>query len=434
MINYDPFSFPDDPSPTGYLRVEKFIPETYVAANAQPAPDPFQINGPFSGIYEPAPGHRYQIVPGFGEAEGFVRGFLPRGKPLLLDGLIHSLHEHKFPEISVQFLPHLGDPFAESSYGGEPNDRILNVSNQPVYVYDLLFAGNASLGFDNRSNPPWQLLPVEQERHVNFLLSPSGAVSNADLIPDAALTAERVENVTNAVALRNRPGTPFGEGQVQVQGIRGTLKADIRPPRNPTVAVYPVYRRKRDALHPDGVRIPTTPIALPTKAALEAELNRVYGNNANVWFNVTIAPEVLEFDDGEDLDGDGRCALNSAEQSQFENKAATDSYTYSIFLFDFGGWSRYFPLGGFTVQGIGGLAFQIPGDFVFTDSPGVNLLAHELGHCMGLEHTFQAEIPYGAANIPDHSETRVMGYGEGGGRVIKPERDIIHARLQALGL
>lgn len=416
--------------PAGEIRVENFIPEDYIAVAGQPPASSYVFNGPLT-----------PRDPLLGGTQTEKIGYVPRARDLHVSGTWQSYDAFDF--LFTNIVPQTSANnyfFGESTINGAGwiwnlNDSLLklhyaicNSSGDTTGYYD-------SKGFDGRSNPYWQMLPSGGSRTLSFHSTVATPLSKDDPL---TLQPDNIPVGSSTVAVSANGANP-GEKAVEAPDLGGKVKLDVRPRRNPTVAVYPVYRTKIDAQHPTGVRIDEGAVRLPTKAALEAELHAIYGERANVWFTVTVAPQELEFTPADDKDGNGKCAItDNDEKEKLRATAEGNGYDYSIFMFSTGGWETTIVLNAGTPQertvhipGQGGKADSIPGPFAVSDSPNVTLLAHELGHCMGLNHTFRQNTEvYGNCVIPDASDSRVMGYGRPGGkRLIKPERDVIFQNI-----
>ena len=407
------------PPPTVELRVEKFVPDRYTSVGGQPPDDPDYFTNPINPFVD---GQSFSEEP----------GSLPRGIDLHVSGTMQSSEPFYYSFLGVYpTTPSSSLPGGTMTYPG--GGTLLTINDSVMKVYDATASGDETKGFDSRSNPLWQMLTQDSQRTLTFKTDMA-----VNPVKDDPLTIapESLPVGTSSLTVSANGSGP-GEKEVSLPGLRAKVKIDVRPKRNPTVAVYPVYRVKIDAQHPDGVRIGA--ITLPKKEGLEAELNAIYRDQANVFFTVVIAPEVLEFTPLNDKDGNGRCAINDTKENvKLSDKANNNGFDYTLFLFAKGVWEQTFVLRAGTPQedvrhlpGQGGQALLIPGKWAVSDSPDVTLLAHELGHCMGLNHAFaNGNTVTGNSNIPDASDTRVMGYGSPlGRRLIKPERDIIFQNL-----
>lgn len=442
-----------------------FIPDDYVSVDGTPAPDPFEPPGPYTETLPYGPTLR---------ASGFrAPGTLKRGEIFQLDSMFRGSGDQAWCGITVaewwvfyltswDFLPHDPPPWWYSVSG-------------TVWAPDLTFTGDALLGFDGRSNPKWQMLPVGLNRQIDVQAAPittnpnglgmsrpiiyvgknpagqnePSSVECSPLVTGSQITVSHLTGIDSPILKQhklgpNPPDDPYfafvnWDTNQEYVTVRGALGVDIRPRYDLTVGVYPVYRRVRTILDPDGpgTRVPTYSIEqdIPSAASIAAELNQSFGNRANVWFTATIE-DAIEFDDWDDNSGDDHVAENTWQAIPFAAIANGDGHRVSVFVFAVGRWGqdyngRFIPLVGLAS------ANAIPGNYVFVDSftlegdGGPGLIAHEVGHCLGLQHAFAESNPIGTRFIPDIANERVIGYGHPNGRqLIKPERDIVHDNIQ----
>ena len=392
------------PVPAIDVKLDKFIPDDYsAAAHGDSPPDsPYEYTGPLN-LYQG------------GHSDTIKLGYLPRSIDLHGSGTLRGSTYYYITLEVVTGLRYRSLPGGTTTY---PNGSTLHTINDSIMrIYGAFIHSDEAKGFDARSNPTWQMLPTDGSSTLRINTEVAATLDRDGLtvIPDQV-------PVGNDTLVTVSPVGLTGEKTIEVPGLRAKVKLDLRARHNLTVAVYPLYRVKVDVQHPNGVRIDK--ITLPKKADLEAELHAIYGERANVWFTATIAPQELEFLPTDDFDGDGRCSIISSEANKFSAIADGNGYDYSLFIFATGGW------GDASGVGHGGQAVSIKGKFAFADSANANLLSHELGHCMGLSHAFQEGTGYSSSDIPDDSNTRIMGYGYTGRRLIKLERDEIFKKLE----
>ena len=69
---------------------------------------------------------------------------------------------------------------------------------------------------------------------------------------------------------------------------------------------------------------------------------------------------------------------------------------------------------------------------VVSKNASLDTYAHEIGHLLGLNHTWIEGTEYSEAKLPDDARGRVMCYDRTGRRLVKPERDAIHTQIKAL--
>jgi hypothetical protein len=426
-----------------------FLPDEFVSIGGSPAPDPWAPPSPYNDvIYGP-----FDL--GIEQA-----GFLKRG----------TIFGHSLDVLPSGSATWWG-MFAQEWIFMDTNWSGYITGNGIAWVPDLTFDGAPESGFDGRSNPKWQMVPAGSSRQVKVHAPPVTTATPAEMgigrpiikigdmpnppVQCSPLTTGTQITVTHSGPVDsyllkehtigpNPPNTaPYDPSSFfphdnwllgqDFENVRGTLGVDVRTQPTVSVAVYPVYHRRRWPNDPpEGTLLPPN-IELPTEEALRTELRRIYRDGANVEFTVAIAPEVLEWETDEDLDGDGRCSMNTDEDADFRFKARDNAYRVSIFVFDVGRWSIGYGLGSLdpVEMEIGANTNRIGGIYVFTDqrSGDVESLAHEVGHCLGLFHPFETnpDTPTNGYNVPDFSSTRIMGYNRTGqDRLIKSERDEIH--------
>lgn len=373
------FTHPRPPAPAVELKIDQFVPESYSAAeNGDQAPDsPYDYTGP---------------LPPY-EAEQTLTdkpGYLPRGVDLHGSGTLQSSNPFYYVTMGVYASP--ASSLAGGTLSNQGNGSLFTINDSVMKVYDATASGDETKGYDSRSNPVWQMLPEDGQA---VLTINTDLTQNPNKDEPLQLQPESLPAGTGSLTVSANGAGP-GEKQVSLPDFPTKVKIDVRPKRNPTVVVYPVYRLKVDAQHPNGVRIDKGAIPLPKKADLEAELNAIYRDQSNVFFTVVIAPQELEFTPLNDKDGNGKCAMNDDNENvKLVDKAQNNGFDYSLFLFSKGGWETTVVVGAGTplervvhTPGQGGRAYKVDSKWAVSDNPDANLLAHELGHCMGLDHAF----------------------------------------------
>jgi hypothetical protein len=233
-------------------------------------------------------------------------------------------------------------------------------------------------------------------------------------------------------------------------GLRVPLNVDVRPKVDLKIKVVRVLLRQRR----NGVLFDENPTQVPDPdiTALESELNTVFGSQANIYFTVDKTETYHDDDDDEsvpDEDTDGIPMFDALHGTVAGGSYYTDlaryyrnnGYIFTIFCCRLAkyiqrqGGSPSLALGGFANGKDDTAAFAVITPLV---GSGLDTYSHEIGHLLGLDHTWTVQSGYSEAELPDSPRGRLMCYDRTGYRLVKPERDVVHARakffLQRMGL
>ncbi len=320
----------DGAAHSGSVSLSGFIPASFVSTAGAVAPDPYIWSGSYDEIFMWDPHRLHEDrPPSCGKGLDRVPGYLTRGKNLT------------------------------AAIGGAPDIWGIDVTHTILFgsgvvqVRDLIFDGDPSQGFDGRSNPKWQMLPGHvaagtPTRTVTAHVPPFGDNGvRSDDSDQVAIHKQEAGNYDFELTAKGPDDTAdlsgfyweedhysnWQEGQ-SYSNVRGTLGVDIRPAKYPTVRVYRCYvRTPPDAQNPNGTLLPNHPITLPDESELTAELNRVYGQNANVWFQVHNEPASLELIPFYNTNGDQALTIGTSEEDHFLTIAKDSVDDYSIFVF-----------------------------------------------------------------------------------------------------
>lgn len=271
----------------------------------------------------------------------------------------------------------------------------------------VFFNGDETRGFDARSAPRWQMVPAGGAR--DLWLQTDAACALGASTAALQFTPGQVPAGYSSARVSADADTD-GDKTVEAVGQRASVGVDVRPAKQLAVVVHRVFR-----LRADGTRMDVPPQV--TKAALEAQLNAVYAWPANVFFTVTLGEDV-EFTAADDLIADNRIDFAN-ELAPF--RARVPEGQFAVFLVAKGAWGQKEGTPPKWRPSRGGRAFKAA-RLSFVDDglahlPGYtipSIIAHELGHCLGLFHAFSEDnAATGNGTIPDASASRVMGYGDG---------------------
>lgn len=185
-------------------------------------------------------------------------------------------------------------------------------------------------------------------------------------------------------------------GKVLEAATNREVKAVTLPPKGWTIGIYPtlIYDSYNGVYH--------YPPPLPDAATLQAELNDIYGRQANVTFTVILKPQITV-----DTANFGSPPFSPYPHPVSEMKSAlwNASNKEDLVLF----WVDEME------EGTAAQVFRIVSrGAVIGPDAGTKAVAHELGHCFGLSHCWRPDSDSSLANIADLESKRLMGYGSGG--------------------
>ncbi|MDQ3621075.1 MAG: hypothetical protein M3463_01085 [Verrucomicrobiota bacterium] len=418
---------------TGFVQAEKFIADD---ATEFPPPSPFRLDGPFRSV---------QILEewnDWGTQYTEKLGFYPKGETLQVSARVESVHQPIYKTPILQVTP--GDPGVWMMLPAGPtlveNDQTAVLTlNATLQVFDLSFEGNDFMGFDGRSHPQWQMVPLgrlvaERERQVTARVwpHPMGAFGSLITCLNAIEANPTVFNgPSTTFTLTSTVQSEPGEHYFLVNRMPGQLGMDVRAWTPIDVNIYLVtHIIGGQRFSVDG----------PDLDALRERLDSIYGEGANLWFNLSwgVGMEFNTDPGGDDTDeADQICALLTGEADKLRDRAALPGKDFSVFVF---GYSPENPRYGYGVKrppqpvepkrdGAAVAADR----YACVGSNDLTVIAHELGHLLNLDHVFEATNVAGNCKIPDDSDTRLMGYSDPlGRRLIKPERDIMYDAIEGL--
>jgi hypothetical protein len=323
-----------------------------------------------------------------------------------------------------------------------PNQH-LSMPGSVFAIYDgavIADDGNDRIGFDGKSNPVSQLVPLGENRTLRFDTFPK--VANVDteffLHADDGLTFNPVVIAQDPVDVIVTDLDASGEREIAMvcPATRGQIIFNVHKKRTLTVGIYKLLTRSWAPGETQG-RIVDKPLGELPAAILKTDLNRIFGEQANVWFEVENVLTPVYFDSNPNGTNDDTALLDAKidfvlESQKLQDIANNDTYHLSVFLCGPSAWGE--TIGGkFQVMPFFGGAFGIGAKFALMSMPDSAMTAHEIGHLLGLRHAFQAGTGYSTNEIPDDWQQRIMGYDRTGqNRLLKMERDIVRVRAKLL--
>ena len=254
-------------------------------------------------------------------------------------------------------------------------------------------------GFDGANLPPWLMVPQNGNNFAK-VYTPASSTLPLDfrMVPATSKDTCSPTTTTTSPKTITVNGVKAGEGS-SVQVSCGTAPPNGYPLR---VAVKP-YQYKYVELHEivqrDGIHPDVRPRACPSAAALEAYLNRVYGQQTNTYFFVGYEFHPVNYD----INGNNRLDVDvgsSPEHSEYQKYIEgfhRDGFLNIFFVNSFQQFRNNLPTD--VADSVFGRAFPNRGDAIVQDSfyyvslPGFEytnnapyIIAHEIGHLLGLAH------------------------------------------------
>jgi hypothetical protein len=416
---YYPNTDPFPALPTGNTAISPWIPET-----GSPAVPSLQFV--WTGPLNP------RSVGNFGGSITSKIGYIPRGEEITASGFWqgNSTWDYIYPSIAVDTSITL-DPYFTLTMNASGQLHTLNQTKFKTHIGE--FSGENGKGWDNATNPNYIMIPSEGKTKLLW-------TSNRDtgIIPN--------DNQTTIEPTTIQPGMT---GEINVHLITSgvldlnssalpsvKLKADIRPKATVKVTIYRVYCSVNTTKRQD---LPDLAVAKEVNDALD----ECFLNEANIKVTADLGEDII-WPISEDKDGDQRIDI-VLENKLFVDKAKADAADYSIFICTSGSWGTKFQQSGKWKPG--GAVYNTPDGLVSGGGTALpqlkiifidkghrssseqygNLIAHETGHCMGLNHPFLTTAATSGLVIPDVLNTRLMGYGNENTILLRyKERQIMH--------
>ncbi len=424
----------------GSLAIEGFYPSESPETPTTIEPNPFVLGGPFA-----------QTV----SKVGFITT-----REMLFAGA-HVETTFFIPEAFASLYP-IDHPWTglltagvHSDGSGEPG--LIDVFDLATDfgVYESRWTGDSSQGYDGASNPHWQMIPENAEpRLVSVDIAPAIGehafwLESLGIDIDDFFTGARLQSVqpgATPITLTHDSSTIFGGGgPLLPAGLRVPLNLDVRPRVDLKIKVVRLHMRYRK----NGVETLSNLLLVPdpNTVALATELNLTFGQQANVYFTVDKQTVIHDDDDDSSLtdeDTDGipgfetqgfTCPGSDWYTSLADSNRKDHGYIFTIFCSEFAKSPRH--ANGRPELVLGGQANSLSADaashaVITILASDLGTYAHEVGHLLGLSHPWISSDRYSETNLPDDARSRIMAYDRTGRRLVKPERDVIHAQVTAI--
>ena len=445
----------DDTGLAGHLMVSEFLEDTpSTGQTAPPPPNPYDV--PLENHPNTVVNHYWNYGEWWVTQEVSVTGFLATGKILDLSGICSAPASNTtagfdYPTLGFDTTNTLG--LSNLNTAGVPNNGgrfVLDLAGMHLAAYRMEFSGNANEGYDSASYPNCQMIPLPgaslplSPRDVTFKILPDwNGFPVASYILRAASIITFADPVSGGAGENVHPGDNIrritdnddfnvpGTTGVWVDGMGGMLVCDVRKRREIKVKIvnvrltYPtgssianpgdrttprsqwVTERNELILHAQD----TAPVS-----QVQTEMNDTFGKQANVWITVSEDPTTMIVDDldacltMEEADAAGHPLRTKALQNRI---SGTGQFT----LFRIAGKTGRV-IGGTVLVDLFASRVNFIGalDSLFANMSilaGSKAYAHEVGHLLGLHHTWVApnpETPSSESLIPDDARRRIMCY------------------------
>lgn len=451
----------------GHVMLPGFIRDTpSTGRDAQLPPNPFD----FSLANNPNTVNRPYEGPGGWQSERgiFESGYISTGKILNLSGSVTGPGPNQgvsfgFPifEILSQSAANVSDPFgtAAANQGGR---TVRSLDGAKYAAYRSEFSGDYAQGYDAASNPNWQMVPLAgtpRDFHVNVLpdwnavppasypiVNYSGTTIGDPASGGVGDSVKPGDNTRRFIT--PDPGTAPDTGTLYVDNMGQFLYTDIRKRREIKVRIVNVllkYPSGASIAHPDNspnpIWVPESDFGIrhlgATAAQIQQELNDTFGRQANVWITVTEDPNIMWVYDRDGClaveEADADTPIHAVRAMALQNRANGSGF-FTLFRVSDRSGSR--TIDGKTVSGgYSGKVNKIgPPKSLFAfvrDYASADTYAHEIGHLLGLYHTFEFNTNYGEGVVPDDARRRLMCWDRYSTTraIIMPEREVIHQTL-----
>ncbi len=380
-----------------------FIPTTPALPGGQDAPLLFFMQG-----------NRYFPTGTTEHTELSAEGYVIRGKQFNIQALARVTPLYTGCQLELVPLASTPQPQPKGTIGsGSSLKDKYELASTEVECLGTLFKAPVEFGFDDATYFSCQHLPAgggaSSERRVKLHLKGSGTTPTLSKFGPFALGSQIGDGDAIDFGLTTSNAAVDESGIVDESTTHRKLRVVTVPPKNWTIGLYAVNII-------DRAGEPHTAPSPPPAAALQAALNKIYGDQANITFLVTLKlPIQLNFGQ-----------FTPPEMTYPPTYANVNGQPHPVSQAMWNAIGSPVPdlalfwVADFTDTDTLAKAFGIPsrgaviGPNAWPDlTKPPNAIAHELGHCLRLQHCWRPNSESAQTKIADSEGLRLMGYRSG---------------------